>query len=105
MVSLWFEHDTSLMLMIEILKIMREKMAKTKCSVSGALGENKFGNPSKKNLEKVSSDALRSLQRCPRRRVKDKMLQISFFAEVGTQGQRQLAVKYTRECECHANEV
>ena len=33
------------------------------------------------------------------------MLQISFFAEVGTQGQRQLAVKYTREGEGHANEV
>ena len=37
MVSLWFKHDTSLMLMIEILKIMREKTAKTKCGVSGAL--------------------------------------------------------------------
>ena len=33
------------------------------------------------------------------------MLQISFFAELGTQGQRQLAVKFKREGECDANEV
>ena len=37
MVSLWFKHDTSSMLMIEILKMMREKMAKMKYSVSGEL--------------------------------------------------------------------
>ena len=31
-------------------------------------------------------------------------IQISFFAEVGARGQRQLAAKYTREGGGHANE-
>ena len=84
--------------MIEILKMMREKMAKTKYSVSGELVRTNLEiRHQKKNLEKVSSDVLQSPQRGARRRVKDKMLQMSFFAEVGTQGQRQLAVKYARE--------
>ena len=53
MVSLWFKHDTSLMLMIEILKKMREKMAKTNYSVSGELVRTNLEiRPEKKTLRR-----------------------------------------------------
>ena len=67
--------------------------------------KDKSGNKSpKENLATGSFDVLEAKGDESKIKTIYGALQISFFAEVGPQGQRRLAAKYTREGGGHANE-
>ena len=93
MLSLWFIHDTGLMMMIEIMKLMRDELDGAKFCENG----EREGT----NLEKSQKKPQTS------RRIDETKLQAfhsSFLADVGPQGQRRVAAKYRREGEGHSNE-
>ena len=86
--------------MNEILQIMREEITKAGYKVNGELVKTKLEIRSHK----------RPLRRAHAQEDESNMksiyglLQLSFFAEVCPHGQKQSAVKYTRELEGYANE-
>ena len=107
MVSVWFKNEAALILMIEIMKVMREKMAKTKYCVNGERVTQNLAMSPRRNLwaHAVFFKGLLEARRNDKTiKTVYGSLQISSFAEVGPQGQRHLAAKYTREGEGHANE-
>ena len=92
--------------------MLRDEMTKTKFCVNWERAMTNLENETpKENLATGSCDVL---QRSQKRReakgdeskinTKNGALQISFFAGVGPQGQRELAAKYTREGEIHDKE-
>ena len=50
MVSVWFKNEAALILMIEIMKVMREKMDKTKYCVNGERVTKNLGMSPRRNL-------------------------------------------------------
>ena len=98
-VSLWFKYETALMLMIEIMKAMRRRSGQNEVLCKRRMCKDKSRSEFPK--ETFGTGSYYVLQRPQGDETKIKTiygaLQISFFAEVGRQGQRQLAAKYTQK--------
>ena len=105
MVSLWFKHERPLILIDRDPENneRRDDQNEVLCKLGAC--KDKSGNKSpKENLATGSCDVLEAKGDGSKIKTNCGALQISFFAEVGPQGQRQLAAKYTREGGGHANE-
>ena len=107
---MWFKHDTVLVMMIALLKIMEQELDKAAFRVIGQrVKANLERVPQKRALAKAQALFFKALKEAGGNEAKVRAfygnLQISFLVEVGPQGQRELAANHTREGEGHANEV